>query len=143
MYFDTSVIFSLYVEDAFTARAEAFYAQHAPEATVSAWVDLEVKSALSFLVRTKRLTPTGAQTALTAYTEDRVKGVYQSVSLSPKHFVAGTEMLQLEGALRAGDALHLGAIKVAKLPLVTGDKTLHNVAEANAVISAYLPDVLG
>jgi hypothetical protein len=40
MYFDTSVILSLYVEDAFTQKAEAFYEQHAHDATVSAWLAL-------------------------------------------------------------------------------------------------------
>lgn len=140
MYFDTSVILSLYVEDAFTPKAETFYDQHAPEATVSAWVDLEVKSALSFLVRTKRLTLEGAQTALDAYHEDRLRGVYQSVILALDHFAVGTETLDLEGALRAGDALHLGAAKVAELPLVTSDRTLYGVAKASHVDSSFLPD---
>ncbi len=140
MYFDTSVILSLYVEDAFTSKAEAFYNQHAPEATVSAWVDLEVKSALSFLVRTKRLTLEGAQTALEAYHEDRLRGVYKSVMLASDHFAAGAEVLNLEGVLRAGDAVHLGAAKVAELPLVTSDKTLYSVAKASRVVSSFLPD---
>lgn len=141
MYFDTSVILSLYVEDAFTSKAEAFYGQHAPEATVSAWVDLEVKSALSFLVRTKRLTLEGAQIALEAYQEDRLRGVYKSVMLASDHFAAGTEALNLEGVLRAGDALHLGAAKVAELPLVTSDRTLYSAAKASRVVSSFLPDL--
>jgi len=140
MYFDTSVVLSLYVEDAFTPQAEAFYDRHAPEATVSAWVDLEVKSALCFLVRTKRLTLEGAQLALKAYEEDRAQGVYKSVLLTPQHFAVGALALDLEGPLRAGDALHLGAAKAAGLPLVTSDKTLHDVAEVNSVASSYLPD---
>ena len=140
MYFDTSVIVSLYVEDTLTAKAEALYAGHAPAATVSAWVDLEVRSALSLLVRTTRLTLTGAQLAWQTYAEDRARGVYQSVSLSSEHFAAGTEALAFENALRAGDALHLGAAKIAGLPLVTSDKTLPKVAQACRVISFYLPD---
>ena len=143
MYFDTSVILSLYVEDAFTSKAEAFYDQHAPEATVSAWVDLEVKSALSFLVRSKRLALKGAQVALGAYHEDRLRGVYKSVMLTSDHFTAGAEAPNLEGALRAGDALHLGAAKVAELPLVTSDKTLYSVAQASHVVSSLLPDFPG
>ncbi len=74
-----------------------------------------------------------------AYHEDRLRGVYKSVSLSPDHFAAGAEALALEGALRAGDALHLGAAKVAQLPLVTSDQTLYKVAEANGIASSYLP----
>lgn len=96
-----------------------------------------------YLVRTKRLTLEGAQIALKAYEEDRAQGVYQSVLLTPKHFVAGALALNLEGSLRAGDALHLEAAKIADLPLVTSDKTLHNVAEINSVASSYLPDFLG
>ena len=140
MYFDTSVIVSLYVEDTFTVKAEAFYVQHAPVATVSAWVDLELKSALSLLVRTERLTLVGGQLALQTYAEDRARGVYQSVRLSSEHFAAGTGALTFENALRAGDALHLGAAKIADLPLVTSDKTLHKVAQACRVSSFYLPD---
>ena len=143
MYFDTSVVLSLYVEDVFTSKAEAFYDRHASEVTVSAWVDLEVKSALSLLVRTKRLTLEGAQTALAAYQEDRLRGVYKSVVLTLDHFAAGTEALNLEGALRAGDALHLGAVKVAELPLVTSDRTLYSVAKASYVVSSFLPDFPG
>lgn len=143
MYFDTSVILSLYVEDVFTPKAEAFYDQHAPDATVSAWVDLEVKSALSFLVRTKRLTLDGSQTALAAYHEDRLRSVYKSVVLTLDHFAAGTEALNLGGALRAGDALHLSAAKVAELSLVTSDRTLYSVAQANRVASSFLPDFPG
>ena len=140
MYFDTSVIVSLYVEDTFTAKAEAFYVQHAPAATVSAWVDLELKSALSLLVRTERLTLAGAQLAWQTYAEDRARGVYRSVLLAPEHFAAGTEALMFANALRAGDALHLGAAETASLPLVTSDKTLHKVAQACRVSSFYLPD---
>lgn len=140
MYFDTSVVLSLYVDDAFTSQAEVFYDQHASVAAVSAWVDLEIKSALSFLVRTKRLTLEGAQTALQTYTEDRQQGVYRNVSLTLNHFSAGIEALDLEGSLRAGDALHLGAAKVANLPLVTSDRTLHKVAEASHIACSYLPN---
>ena len=140
MYFDTSVVLSLYVEDAFTSKAELFYDQYAAAATVSAWVDLELKSALSFLVRTERLTPAGAQTALTAYEESRSQGVYQSVVLTSDHFAAGTKALELKGSLRAGDALHLGAVKVANLPLATSDKTLHKTAKTNGIVCSYLPD---
>ena len=140
MYFDTSVILSLYVEDAFTVKTETFYDQHAAEATVSAWVDLEVKSALSFLVRTKRLTLEGAQTALRAYNEHRLQGVYKSVSLTSEHFAAGSEALDLAGSLRAGDALHLGAAKVANLSLVTSDKALYKAAQAAPIACFYLPD---
>ena len=143
MYFDTSAILSLYVEDAFTEKAEMFYNQHAAEATVSAWVDLEVRSALSFLVRTQRLALGGAQTALTTYEESRLQGVYQSVVLSSEHFAAGVQAVKLEGSLRAGDALHLGAAKVANLPLVTSDKTLYRAANASGVVCFYLSDFSG
>lgn len=140
MYFDTSVVLSLYVEDVFTAKAETFYDQHASDATVSAWVDLEVKSALSLLVRTQRLRLEGAQTALRAYDEHRRQGVYRNVSLTSEHFAAGVKALDLAGSLRAGDTLHLGAAKVANLPLVTSDKTLYKVAEASLIDCCYLPD---
>lgn len=143
MYFDTSVILSLYVEDVFTPKAVTFYGQHAPAATVSVWVDVEVKSALSVLVRTQRLALAGAQVALSAYDEDRRRGVYEGVPLGPEGFAAGVAALELGGSLRAGDALHLGAAKVAGLPLVTSDRALYGAAGANKVPAVYLPDFLG
>lgn len=142
MYFDTSVIMSLYVEDVFTEKAEAFYTQHASQATVSVWVDLEFKSALAFLVRTERLALEGAHLALETYREDRSRSVYNRVELTSEHFVAGATALRLEGALRAGDALHLGVAQVAGLPLVTSDRTLYRVAQENAVAATYLPEYL-
>lgn len=141
MYFDTSVILSLYAEDAFTPLAEAFYEQHVAEAMVSAWVDVELKSALAFLVRTKRLTLDGARTALEAYDDNCAQGVYQRVSLSSSHFEAGRQALALDGQLRAGDALHLGTAKVAKLALVTSDKVRFQAAGAAGVACTYLPDL--
>ena len=45
--------------------------------------------------------------------------------------------------MRAGDALHLGAAKVAGLPLVTSDRALYGAAGANKVPSVYLPDFSG
>lgn len=140
MYLDTSVVLSLYVTDAFTPKAENFCRGHAEMLTVSAWVDLEVRSALSFLVRTERLSLAGAQTALGAYDADRRRGVYRNVWLNAEHFAAGGQVLVLESSLRAGDALHLGAALVEKLLLVTSDKTLHKVAEEVRVACTYLPD---
>lgn len=139
MYLDTSVVLSLYVTDAFTPKAENFCREHAEMLTVSAWVDLEVRSALSFLVRTNRLASAGAQTALGAYEADRRRGVYRNVPLSAEHFAAGGRVLALGSPLRAGDALHLGAALVDKLPLVTSDKTLHKAAEEVQVACTYLP----
>lgn len=141
MYFDTSVVLSLYVEDAFTSLAEVFYERHAAEATVSAWVDVELKSALAFLVRTKQLTLDGARTALEAYDDNCAQGVYQRVPLFSAHFEAGRQALALDGQLRAGDALHLGAAKVAKLALVTSDKVLFQAAGAAGVACTYVPDL--
>ncbi|HEX7022359.1 MAG TPA: type II toxin-antitoxin system VapC family toxin [Trueperaceae bacterium] len=140
MYFDTSVVLSLYVNDAFTRQAEDFYRHHAHAATVSAWVDLEVKSALAFLVRTKRLPHAKAQVALQTYETDRALGVYRQAELASGHFAAGCHVLSLRGALRAGDALHLGAAWCERLPLVTSDKTLHRAGTGLGVDSTYLPD---
>ena len=139
MYLDTSVVLSLYVTDVFTPKAEDFCRERAEMLTVSAWVDLEIRSALSFLVRTERLSLEGAQTALGAYDTDRRRGVYRNVLLNAEHFAAGGQVLVLGSPLRAGDALHLGAALVEKLPLVTSDKTLHKVAEEARVGCTYLP----
>ena len=81
--------------------------------------------------------------ALKTYDEDRRRGVYESVPLGPEGFAAGVTALELGGSLRAGDALHLGAAKVAGLPMVTSDRALYGAAGANAITSVYLPDFFG
>lgn len=136
MHFDTSVVLSLYVEETFTPEAEAFCDRHAPDATVSVWVDVEVKSAPSFLVRAKRPTLEGARIALEAYQQDRARGVYKSTLLMPEHFAAGARALDLGGSLRAGNALHLGAAKVAGLLLVTSDRTRYDGAVVSGLTAS-------
>lgn len=140
MYFDTSVILSLYVNDSFSQLAVEFYRRHAQAATVSDWVDLEGKSALAFLVRTQRLTLEGARSALKAYEADRSEGRYRVATLSPTDFKAGRNALTLDGSLRAGDALHLGIVLRSRIALVTSDKILHKAAIAAEANSTYLPE---
>ncbi|MEX2535882.1 MAG: type II toxin-antitoxin system VapC family toxin [Trueperaceae bacterium] len=140
MYFDTSVMLSLYVEDAFTPQALAFYSSQAQAATVSDWVDLEGKSALAVLVRTRRLPLESARLALNSYEADRREARYRSISLTSTDFITARKALPLEGSLRAGDALHLGIVLRSGLPLVTSDKRLHEAAMAADANSTYLPD---
>lgn len=139
MYFDTTVILSLYIEDSFTRQAVEFYRRHATAATVSEWVDLEAKSALAFLVRTKRLAIERARLVLNGYETDRNEGRYRAVTIDPGAFKGGGNALTLDGSLRAGDALHLGVVLSAGIPLVTSDKVLHESAMADQVHSTYLP----
>jgi predicted nucleic acid-binding protein len=143
MYFDTSVVLSLYLEDAFTTQAVDFYAEHAQFATVSDWVDLEGKSALGVLVRSGQITIEKARRVLNEYEADRAEGRYRAVSLGPREFAAGRDALGLGSVLRAGDALHLGTALQARLPLVTSDKNLHRSAVEAGVVSTYLPERRG
>jgi predicted nucleic acid-binding protein len=82
----------------------------------------------------------GAQIALQTYEQDWAKGVYHSVLLVREHFVSAALALDLGGPLRAGDALHLGAARVADLPLVTSDKTLYDIANVSRLDVSYLPN---
>ena len=75
-YFDTSVIFSLYINGAGTPRVDAELRKNPGDVIVSPWVDIELKSALSLGVRSGRLSLQDAQMALSDYRSDRAEGRY-------------------------------------------------------------------
>ena len=71
-YFDTSVVFSLYVNEARSPRVDAELRRDPADVTISHWVDIELKSALSLGVRSGRLSPEDGEAALSAVLECRL-----------------------------------------------------------------------
>src|SRR5476649_2234809 len=74
VYFDASLIVSLFVKDAQTDRAEAYLERHRPTAALSDFAALEVASAINLRVRTKQLTRSQARSVLSDFDVWRARG---------------------------------------------------------------------
>lgn len=138
-YFDTSVIFSLYINESRTPSADAELRRNPADVIVSPWVDIELKSALSLGVRSRRLSLEDAQTALSDYRSDRVQGRYNLQVINTKHFMAAEQQIAFNNTLRAGDSLHLGIALVENHILVTGDDALAQLAQALGLAIVHIP----
>jgi predicted nucleic acid-binding protein len=137
-YFDTSVIFSLYINEARTPSVDAELRKNPADVIISPWVDIELKSALSLGVRSGRLGLQDAQTALSNYRSDRAQGQYNLQVIDTKHFMAAEQQIAFNNTLRAGDSLHLGIALVENHLLVTGDDDLAQLAQALGVVTVHI-----
>jgi predicted nucleic acid-binding protein len=75
-YFDTSVVFSLYLNGAHTTHADAELRNNPADVILSRWVDVELKSAIGLSVRRQNLTLSAAERAFNRYRLDRAQGKY-------------------------------------------------------------------
>ncbi len=137
-YFDTSVIFSLYINEARTPKVDVELRKNPADVIVSPWVDIELKSALSLGVRSGRLSLRDAQTALSDYRSDRTQGWYNLQVIGSRHFMAAEQQITFDNTLRAGDSLHLGIALVENHTLVTGDVDLAQTAQALGLATVYI-----
>ena len=137
-YFDTSVIFSLYIIEARTPSADVELRKNPADVAISPWVDIELKSALSLGVRSGRLSLQDAQAALSDYRSDRAQGGYHLVAIDSRHFIAAEQQIAFSNTLRAGDSLHLGIALVENYTFVTGDAELARIAQALGLVTVYI-----
>ena len=137
-YFDTSVIFSLYINEARTPNADAELRRDPADVIISPWVDIELKSALSLGVRSGRLNLQDAQTALADYRSDRAQGRYNVQGIDTKHLRAAEEQITFDNTLRAGDSLHVGIILVEAHTLVTGDRELARLTRTLGLATVFI-----
>jgi predicted nucleic acid-binding protein len=137
-YFDTSVIFSLYINEARTPNADVELRKNPADVAVSPWVDIELKSALSLGVRAGRLSLQDARAALSDYRSDRTQGGYHLLAIDTRHFIAAEQQIAFNNTLRAGDSLHLGIALVENCTFVTGDADLARLAQALGLVTVYV-----
>jgi predicted nucleic acid-binding protein len=138
-YFDTSVVFSLYINETRTANVDIELRKNPADVIISPWVDIELKSALSLGVRSGRLSLQDAQTALTNYQSDRLQGRYNLQVIDTRHFIAAEQQIAFNNSLRAGDSLHLGIVLVETYILVTGDDDLARLAQVLGLVTVHIP----
>jgi len=108
IYFDTSFLAPLILEEPSSARVEA-YINHLPRAElcVSHWVRVEFASLLAREVRTGGLVERDALAAATQF-EEMLADSYRVISPQDADYdLARQFILRFPTALRAGDAMHL------------------------------------
>ena len=137
-YFDTSVVFSLYVSEARTPSVDAELRKDPADVIISHWVDIELKSALSLGVRSGRLSPVDAKAALSDYRNDRVQGRYRVQVIDASHFVAAEKQIDFASTLRAGDSLHLAVALIGAYTLVSSDDDLVRIARRLGMETVFI-----
>ena len=115
-YVDTSVLFSLYVPDANSSRADAWRQANPLPIDFTGFHRIELRNALSLAVFQQRLTPDEAQAAWTQVQEDLQAGVLVAkpnlwAKLVPEAEALATHHTPTLGT-RSLDVLHVAAASV-------------------------------
>jgi predicted nucleic acid-binding protein len=108
VYLDTSVLLPLFVPEPESGRVRRGLATIPPEdITISEWTRTEFVSAISIMVRTRRLEESLAQTAVRIFHEMAEASLQVLVPEGTDFVLAAQFLERFDLALRAGDALHL------------------------------------
>ena len=108
LVFDTSFLAPLILEEATSARIEAFFAKHAPgELAVSHWTRVEFASLIAREVRMGSLGETDALKAIGQFDELVAESFQVLVPAVADYERAKAFIQHFSAKLRAGDALHL------------------------------------
>ncbi|HEY3814523.1 MAG TPA: type II toxin-antitoxin system VapC family toxin [Caulobacteraceae bacterium] len=135
VYLDASVVVSLFVRDVHSARVAGWFATGRPT-VLSVWATTEFTSALSFYVRTGRLTVRERKTVERNF--DQWRASYTEAELTSADFQAARALLLDDVSLRAPDALHLAFAKLRALEIATLDEGLAKSAKASGVAVTVL-----
>jgi uncharacterized protein len=134
LYLDASVIVATLVSEATSEVTRQFLFQATEPMLVSSYTDAEVASALSRLVRMKKLTLDAARLTLT-YFDDWRSAETMMIEVDDFDIVnAGDLVRQFELKLRTPDALHLAICLRIGAQLVTHDGGLAEAAIARGAV---------
>lgn len=115
-YVDTSVLFSLYVSDANSTRADAWRQANPEPIAFTGFHRIELRNALSLAVFQQRLTPAQAETAWTQVQEDLKGGILVAKPDLWARLVREAEELATHHTPKIGtrslDILHVSAASV-------------------------------
>lgn len=138
VYFDTSVVVSLMVEDDHTGKVDSWYREARPSPVISSFVKLEFAATISRYLRIDRLSHAAAA---------RFLDFFDRWALEETHCidVAADDMRRADLMVRnfatklAGpDAIHLAIARRMGLPVVTFDHRLAAAARMQT-IEAIIP----
>ena len=138
VYFDASVIVSLFVNDDLNERAEAFVRDNAPTACLSDFAAAEFSSALSRRVRMAVLSRSEARIAFGQFDVWRSSGVVRLETTAGDVATADAYLRRLDLPLRTPDALNIALAERAAAPLATFDKSMAECAESLGVALARI-----
>ncbi|MDY0329477.1 MAG: type II toxin-antitoxin system VapC family toxin [Thiomonas sp.] len=113
VYVDTSVLVPLFLHEAHSAAAIAWYAREKGELVAAAWCVTEFASVVVIKLRTGAIDAQQAQNAWMRF-ERMTAADLRLLPVEPAHFHRAAElMLDAASALRTGDALHLACAEAA------------------------------
>ncbi len=128
IYCDTSILIPVFVDEAQSARVEAWIGMPHVDPIVSDLVILEFSAALSRLVRERVLDEAQARTingAFDAWCDRRVRPLTTTSEIFTR---ARTIVEDAALGVRGPDALHLALLQVTGLPFATFDARLGRAA---------------
>ena len=130
VYYDASVLVPLFMQEAFTARAESFLRLRPHIVTVSDFTAAEFASALARRVRTGELLPERARSAFVAF-DAWTPGVTQRVAVTSADMRAAEAFIRrLDLPLRPPDAIHIALAQRLGATLATFDGAMAKCAVA-------------
>jgi predicted nucleic acid-binding protein len=132
-YLDASVVVPRLVEEPYTGDVEAYLAGNPDEFFVSDFAAAEVASALSRLVRIRRLSTADASSALNDFDIWRATSCFSVDVRAADARLAYAYVRRFELMLRAPDALHLAIARRLGATLVTLDGRLADAGRELAV----------
>ena len=127
-YIDTDVLTAYYCPEPMSAVVERqLTALNRP--TISTLTEVEFCSVIAKKVRQREIKRVHAERLLAQFLIHRDSGFYSVVPLQTEHFRLARDWLAtLSTPLRTQDALHLAVAVVAKLPLMTADRSFASAA---------------
>lgn len=128
LYLDTSVLIPTLIAEELTRAVREILMAHAGDLMVSAFVVIEVASAVSRLVRMDRLTGAQATELLGHFDDWRANAVQDRDVTSSDYHLANGFVRRFNLKLRAPDALHAAICQRLQLQLVTLDRRLATAA---------------
>ena len=133
VYFDASLLVSLFIIDGFADRAQVFMQDHGPIPVVSDFAAAEFASAIGRLVRTNELGAHLATLVFSAFDVWRAESAAGCRVETGDVATASTILRRLDSSLRAPDALHLAMARRLGASLATFDERLAEIALANGL----------
>jgi predicted nucleic acid-binding protein len=127
-YADTSVLVSLFVDDALTPSAQGYLSAASPVLVVSDFAVAEFASALGNRVRSHMLSLDDARLAITDFDRWRARDAVSETMSAPDVAEASSILRRFDLVLRTPDALHLAMALRLKAELATLDVRMANAA---------------
>ena len=130
VYLDASLLVPLFIQDRFTARAQAFLSTGELVLHVSDFAETEFASVMSLKVRKRDLTREEALGAFAAFDLWKATEPNQEFAETADIQRAGALLRRLDLNLRAPDAIHIAIALRAGAALATFDSRMAECAEA-------------